>query len=406
MKISDLYKPMTLPSGANIDTRYWTDNGDGTYTPTALLIYTIARDAAEYFKDALVKLDAEEPAITQYGDKNILLGNYHYRDTNVTLVDTYENDMLSREYELKYGDKLKLVDAKWKKYQRANPNEFNITKDVKTVAQNHDENSYINHHKVENMNLSLQEAVAACSAAMNLLIKYKPDGSEFANLPLSTHDVYRSKKEYADKHKAIRQSYIDELGIPAKVQIEKDQLPTTIGVSAPKFKSKDYMKGAKKYKPGAITVEDFDAKIMNTAPDEETFGKYAQSLISYITSTTKEQWIKELSDGIKSIGKEFVEKFNESSKIFKAVETSTGYEIYTKTTDDNNADKYITLTETADGYDCNLSANVDGIDITFNGEVKKYGDFKKILGIFAKVLDSSNAKEQANDLLDVVINLY
>ena len=101
MKISDLYNPMTLPSGANIDTRYWTDNGDGTYTPTALLIYTIARDAAEYFKDALVKLDSEEPAITQYGDKNILLGNYHYRDTNVTLVDTYENDMLSREYELK-----------------------------------------------------------------------------------------------------------------------------------------------------------------------------------------------------------------------------------------------------------------------------------------------------------------
>ena len=47
MKISDLYNPMTLPSGANIDTRYWTDNGDGTYTPTALLIYTIARDAAE-----------------------------------------------------------------------------------------------------------------------------------------------------------------------------------------------------------------------------------------------------------------------------------------------------------------------------------------------------------------------
>ena len=405
MKISDLYNPMTLPSGANIDTRYWTDNGDGTYTPTALLIYTIARDAAEYFKDALVKLDSEEPAITQYGDKNILLGNYHYRDTNVTLVDTYENDMLSREYELKYGDKLKLVDAKWKKYQRANPNEFNITKDVKTVVQNHDENSYINHHKVENMNLSLQEAVAACSAAMNLLIKYKPDGSEFANLPLSTHDVYRSKKEYADKHKAIRQSYIDELGIPAKVQIEKDQLPTTTGVSAPKFKSKDYMKGAKKYKPGAITVEDFDAKIMNTAPDEEIFGKYAQSLISYITSTTKEQWIKELSDGIKSIGKEFVEKFNDSSKVFKAVESGNDYEIYVKTDDNSTAEKYITLTETADGYDCNLNANIDGIDITFNGEVKKYGDFKKILGIFARVLETAGAKDKATDLTEVCENL-
>ena len=145
MKIADLYKPQTLPAGANIDARYWTDNGDGTYTPTPLLVYNIARDATEYFKKKIVAMDKEEPATVCYGERPIKLGEYHYRDCNVTIVDDYENRMLSREYEIKYAEQTKEVNRRWKEYQKAHPDEFNITLNVQSPALgDHDENAYFN----------------------------------------------------------------------------------------------------------------------------------------------------------------------------------------------------------------------------------------------------------------------
>ena len=405
MKITDLYKPMTLPAGANIDTRYWTDNGDGTYTPTALLIYTIARDATEYFKKVIAKLDKEEPAVTQYGNKPIVVGDYHFREANVKIVDTYENDMLKREYELKYGEQLKEVDKKWKAYQRSHPDEFTVTTGVQVVKQDHDENSYINNFKIEDLGLSLQDAVAAASAAMSLLAKYKSDGEKFSELPLNTFDTYRSKKEYAEKHRTIRQSYIDEFNIPVLVQIDEEKLPVTTGYSEPKFYKKSYTDGVKNPKPGTITIENFDEKILRTTPDEETFGKYAAGLIGYITSTTKEDYLKSLSDKLSTVGEEFVEKFNEVSKEFKAVDTAAGYEIFTKGTPDKSPEKYIDLVKQTDEYDCVLQANIDGIDISFRGTVKKYGDFKKILQIFAKILDSAGVKDKAEDLTEIIATL-
>lgn len=405
MKIVDLYKPMKLPKGANIDSRYWTDNGDGTYTATALLIYTIARDATEYFKNKIAKLDAEEDAVTEWGNKPIKLGSYHFRDTNVKIVDEYENNMIDREYELKYGDQLKELDAKWKEYQRSHADEFSITPDVKSVQQFHDENSYINHFKMSDLSISLGEAVAAASAAWNLLDQYKPGGGEFDQLPLNVYDVYRSKKEFAEKHKEIRQELADELGLPIKVKVEKEALPTTIGVSEPLFYKKSYVEGVSKPKIGTVKVENFEAKIKRTSPNEEVFGEFAKGLINYVTSVTREQWIKELSDSIKSIGDEFEKKFNETSKLSKLVATSEGYEVFTKATPDKEAEKYITLLKKDDSYDCTLRANVDGLEVGFKGIVTNYGDFNKILKIFAKVLETAGVEDLANDLIEVAESL-
>ena len=406
MRISDLYAPQIIPEGANTDPRYWTDNGDGTYTATPLLIYNIARDAVEYFKKQIVKMDKEDIAVTQYGNKTIKLGAYHYRDCNVTIVDTYENDMLSREYEIKYGEQLKEVDRKWKEYQRSHEDEFNITFNVQRPnIGDHDENSYFNGYKPEITGLSLSEAVAACAAAMNLLAKYKADGEEYANLPMITFNAYRSKKEYVDKHKDYKQSLIDEAGIPAKVEIPTDKLPTIVGDSEAKFSSKNYEKGVKNPAAGTITIENFDTKILNSDQDEEEFGEFAKGLIAYITTTTKEQWMKSLGDKIRSIGVEFKDKFNDSSKMFRAVETSTGYEIYTKVDESISPEKFITLTEQPDHWDCELRANIDGLDVGFRGVVTNYQEFEKVLGVFAKVLDSAGREDMAADFTAVTETL-
>ena len=405
MKITDLYKPMTLPKDANVDPRYWSDNGDGTYTPTALLIYTIARDATEYFKDKIATLDPEEDAVTEWGNKPIKLGSYHFRDTNVQIVDTYENDMIKREYGLKYKKELDELDKKWKEYQRSHPEEFTITFGVQTVQQFHDENSYINHFKMADLGVSLGEAVAAASAAWNLLDKYKSGGSEFSNLPLNTYDNYRSLKEFAVKHKEIRQKFADELGIPVCVEIEKEKLPTVIGVSEPLFYKKSYTNGTKKPAAGTVKVDNFEEKIKNATPNEETFGQYAEAFIDYITTTTRDQWIKELSENLSKIGTTFDTKFNEKSKLFKLVETADGYEVFTKGDEDHAPEKYITLTKKNDCYECVLKANVDGLDVGFKGTVTDYEDFAKILNIFSKVLETSGVTDLANDLAEVAESL-
>ena len=399
MKISDLYEPRVIPEGSNTDPRYWIDNGDGTYTATPLLIYNIARDAVEYFKKQIVKMDPESVAVTQYGNKTIKLGQYHYRDCNVTIVDTYENDMLDREYGIKYKTQLEEVDRKWKAYQRAHEDEFNITFNVQTPALGgHDENSYFNGYKPEIQGLSLKEAVEACSAAMNLLAKYKSGGDNYADLPMNTFNRYMSKKEYKQKHQEIKQQYIDEAGIPAKVVIPEDQLPTIVGDSEPKFASKNYEKGVKSPAAGTVIIENFDNKILNSTPNEEELGEFASGLIAYITTTTRDQWMQTLGDKIRSIGEEFEAKFNDTSSLFKAVDTTTGYEIYTKASDNSQPEKLITLTECPDRWDCELRANIDGLDVGFRGVVNTYGDFKKILGIFAKTLDTAGKTVEANDL--------
>ena len=407
MNISNLYKPQTLPAGSNIDPNYWTDNGDGTYTATPLLIYNIARDAVEYFKNQIVRMDKEEVAVTQYGNRTIKLGDYHFRDTNVTITDTYENDMLSREYELKYADQIKEVNRRWKEYQKSHPEEFNITYGVKSPALGgHDEASYINGFKFEDLNLSLQDAVAACSAAMSLLAKYKSGGAEYDTLPMYEMDKYLSKKEFAEAHKAYRQSLYDELGVPAKVEIPKDQLPKTTGDSAPKFSSKNYEKGTKNPAPNTITIVNFDEKIMNTTPNEEAFGKFADGFVSYITTTTKEQWINALADKIRTIGEEFTDKFNETSKTFYAVPYGPdGLYIYKRTPEGEEDDRYITLFNKTDHWDCDLNALIDGLVIQFKGVVNTYGDFKKILKIFARCLETAGETDSSNDLAEVADSL-
>ena len=403
MKIADLYKPQTLPVGANIDARYWTDNGDGTYTPTPLLIYNIARDATEYFKKKIVAMDKEEPATVCYGERPIKLGEYHYRDCNVTIVDDYENRMLSREYEIKYAEQTKEVNRRWKEYQKAHPDEFNITLNVQSPALgDHDENAYFNGFHPEDLGISsLGEAVAACSAAMNLLTKYKSDGEHYAELPMNTFDKYMSKKEFKEEHAALKQSWFDELGVPAKVQIPEDKLPTTTGDSDAKFRNKNYEKEGKNPKAGCIVIENFDAKIMNATQDEEAFGKFAEGVITYITSTTREQFMSALSDKLRTIGEEFADKFNDTSRMFKAVESAIGYEIYTKGTTDKAPKRYITLVNMPDRWDMVLSANINGLDVGFKGIVSNYDEFKKNLNIFAVTIGTAGEKDLAADLVEV-----
>ena len=69
--------------------------------------------------------------------------------------------------------------------------------------------------------------------------------------------------------------------------------------------------------------------------------------------------------------------------------------------DENGPQKIITMTEFPDRIDCLLNADIDGLLVQFNGVVNNYGDFKKVIRLFARCLETSGAKDQSDDLLTV-----
>ena len=56
-------------AGANIDTRYFVDNGDGSYSVTDLFVYTVAMSVRDKAKDYIFKADTARQYTTESKEK-------------------------------------------------------------------------------------------------------------------------------------------------------------------------------------------------------------------------------------------------------------------------------------------------------------------------------------------------
>ena len=199
--IDAMYQPMTV-TGKYIDPRYFKHNDDGTYTLTPLMIYNIARDAEEYFRQRIYAID-----------ENKLYHSESVREVKYVWTEKEQHE----KWRIKYGSKLKLANERWKAYRDEHPDEF--VSGVKRIATGgEDENRYFDSY-TPFITQNLESTIQAYNAARKLLTKYKSGGSKYDTLPFE--EPLYSKEKFADIHKAVKAKIYSDLKIPREVEVGK-----------------------------------------------------------------------------------------------------------------------------------------------------------------------------------------
>jgi len=301
--IDSLYQPMKI-EGANIDPRYFKDNGDGTYSLTPLMIYSIGRDAADYYKKRIFDID----------DAN------QYHTASVRQVkDTWAEKMHNDQWKLKYGDKIKEATKRWYAYRDAHPDEFE-TKFKRIATGGEDENRFFNGYSPDSKP-GLVGTVQAYNAARELLDRFAApkdgnEGPEYSSLPFE--EPLYSKEAFAEAHKAVRQKISEELGIPED----------------------NFEVGKVEKQVCRISNKKCEAA---GADDTEIQG-FVEGLIKHLTSSNALEFKAKREECITLIDKDFIMNFNDSAKELKAEEgLNDSIVVYTRTSADAAPVKIITI---------------------------------------------------------------
>lgn len=343
--IDSLYMPMALKNaGDNIDPRYFKDNEDGTYTLTPLMIYSIARDAAAYFKQRIFDID----------DAN------QYHTSSVRQVkDTWSQKAHDDQWKLKYGDKIKEATIRWYKYRDEHPDEFE-TRFKRVATGGEDENRFFNGYSPD-IKPGLVGTVQAYNAAKELQSRFaKPDkdgngGSEYENLPFE--EPLYSKADFAEQHKAVRAKISEEIGIP----------------------NDDFEVGKIEKVVCRISNKKCDA----AGSDDSEIEGFVEGLIKHITSSNAMEFKAKREECLTLIDKDFIANFNDNAKELKAIDGSNNsIEIYTKTTTDEAPLKLITIMkeEPSDpNYKYYLSIVTGEENLRYNKIIATKADLRKAL---------------------------
>lgn len=259
--IDSIYQPMKI-EGVNIDPRYFKDNNDGTYMLTPLMIYSIARDAADYFKKRIFELD----------DSN------QYHTVSVREVkDTWSEKMHEEQWKLQYGDKIKEAARRWHAYRDTHPDEFE-TKGKRIATGGEDENKFFNGYTPD-IKTSLADTVQAYNAARELMSRFAgPDkntgevGSEYESLPFE--EPLYSKEQFAEQHKGVRAKISQEVGIP----------------------NDNFEVGKVQKQICRINNKKCDA----VGSDDSEIKEFANGLIKHITSCTSEEYRLKMEEKLRS----------------------------------------------------------------------------------------------------------
>lgn len=344
-----LYSPLELGDVKNIDERYFKSNDDGTYTPTPLFVYNVARDAEEYFKEKLFKLD-----------ENLEFHSESLREVK----DTWEEHAHGELWKAKYRDAIALADKEWYKYRDEHPEEFE--KKSRVDVGNENETRYFNGY-FANVNVGLNEAVKAYNAARALCARFaKPKdeedagGPEYKTLPFNT-PIY-SKPEFAEKHKALRKSWSEKFGIP-----DDDFEVKTVEKMVPRIKNKACDK---------------------LGEDDAAFEPYVLGLINYLTSTNSKDFNDARIRMTKPIDEKFVNTFNDVAQNMKAEMISDNdIKIFTKTTEYKSAESIITITKEADStfvYEFKFNTVVDREEFKYT---RRVATVRNIAHAFERVIE-------------------
>lgn len=341
--IDSFYQPMKI-SGVNIDPRYFKDNGDGTYSLTPLMIYSLARDAVDYFKQRIFDIDD---------------GKQYHTASVRQVKDTWSEKLHSDQWKLQYGDKIKEAARRWHAYRDTHPDEFEMR--VKRIATGgEDENRFFNGYSPD-IKTDLFDTVKAYNAARELLERFaSPDkngvaGPEYNTLPFE--EPLYSKAEFAEQHRGVRAKISLEVGIPDdKFEVGK--------------------------------VEKLVCRISNkkcevVGSDDSELKGFVDGLIAHLTSSTTMEFKAKREECVTLINKDFIMNFNANSKELKAEEgVNDAIFIYTTSKDSEVPMRIITIQkdEPADpNYKFYFSILTGSDNLRFNKVIATKADLRKAL---------------------------
>lgn len=158
-------------------------------------LYTVGK---AFFKERIIELDTE---------------HIYTREAEKEVID----EDASAKLRGPYVDRLIFADEKWKEYRNSHLKEF----DTQEVTDSLDDFTASKSSFIPNHKFTLQEAVIGYLICNEQLGEF-----DKAELPKFTKLV--SKKEFADKHKAIRKAIREELEIPEEDTLQVKHVVTKV----------------------------------------------------------------------------------------------------------------------------------------------------------------------------------
>ena len=153
-----------------------------------------------FFKERIIELDTE---------------HIYTRESVKEVIDKEASAKLSGPY----ADRLIYADEKWYEYRNSHLNEF----DTKEVTDSLDDFTVSKSSFILNHKFTLQEAVIGY-----LICNEQLDEIDKSSLPKYTK--LESKKEFAEKHKAIRKAIRKELEIPDEEELQVKHVVTGVSM--------------------------------------------------------------------------------------------------------------------------------------------------------------------------------
>lgn len=160
-------------------------------------LYTVGK---AFFKERIIELDTE---------------HIYTREAEKEVID----EDASAKLRGPYVDRLIFADEKWKEYRNSHLKEF----DTQEVTDSLDDFTASKSSFIPNHKFTLQEAVIGYLICNEQLGEIDKTG-----LPKFTKLV--SKKEFADKHKAIRKAIREELEIPEEEVLQVKHVVTKVAM--------------------------------------------------------------------------------------------------------------------------------------------------------------------------------
>ena len=353
-----LYSPITFVNPKHVDDRYFKDNGDGTYTPTPLLVYNAFRDAEKFAYKKIMKLDTE----CQFHSESLR-----------EVKDTWAEKLHKDEWRAKYGAKTKEAQKLWEQYREDHLEEFDIG--VKRVSLGgEDEARYFAAYHPE-IDISLPEAVKMYNAAKECKKRFdKDEGDEYANLPFEYTKA--SKKEFAEKHKKIREEFSAQVGIPEDT-----------------FEVQKIEKAVKRINGKRCAA---------LGMDYECFGPFVTGLFTYLTETTIKDYKEKASALDRLVTEDFIVRFNDSAREMKAVEMATCHlALFTKMTEYAPSIPLIRIYKdepTDEAYQYIFDAELDKEHLHYSNEIVTVANLIKALKTTVVMIEDTNFKKYIPDL--------
>lgn len=171
---------------------------DGRFTQ--FFYYRLYSVGKAFFKERIIELDTE---------------HLYTRESVKEVIDKEASAKLSGPY----ADRLIYADEKWYEYRNSHLNEF----DTKEVTDSLDDFTASKSSFIPNHKFTLQEAVIGY-----LICNEQLDEIDKSSLPKYTK--LESKKEFAEKHKAIRKAIRKELEIPDEEELQVKHVVTGVSM--------------------------------------------------------------------------------------------------------------------------------------------------------------------------------